>query len=98
MDIEELRITAELAHIKMDDAALKEAFPAFEQMLGFFQAMQTADNDKTLAGDPALNKALAEPSFFRLDEAGTGSAIAPESLVQKAGESDGRFIVIPNVL
>jgi aspartyl-tRNA(Asn)/glutamyl-tRNA(Gln) amidotransferase subunit C len=98
MDIEELRTTAELAHIKMDDAALKEAFPAFEQMLSFFQAMQAADNDKSLSGEASLERPLAESSAFRLDAARTGREVDGESLIQNAGETDGRFIVIPNVL
>jgi aspartyl-tRNA(Asn)/glutamyl-tRNA(Gln) amidotransferase subunit C len=98
MDIEELRVTAELAHIKMDDAALKAAFPAFEQMLSFFQAMQAADNDKSLVGETSSERVPVESSSFRIDAARTGREVESETLIKKAGETDGRFIVIPNVL
>jgi aspartyl-tRNA(Asn)/glutamyl-tRNA(Gln) amidotransferase subunit C len=45
MDIEDLKVTAALAHLNLDEGELKSAFPAFEQMLGFFAAMQAADED-----------------------------------------------------
>jgi aspartyl-tRNA(Asn)/glutamyl-tRNA(Gln) amidotransferase subunit C len=45
MDIEDLKVTAALAHLNLDEGELQSAFPAFEQMLGFFAAMQAADED-----------------------------------------------------
>jgi aspartyl-tRNA(Asn)/glutamyl-tRNA(Gln) amidotransferase subunit C len=103
MDIDELRVTAQLAHIEMDEAALREAFPAFEQMLDFFQAMQAADGDAAITDLLAAggdSRPLAVSGDFRPDlstDAGT-VAVASEVIIAKAGESDGRFMVIPNVL
>ena len=52
MKIEDLRETAALAHLNLDDEALDAAFPAFEQMLGFFAAMQSADEDTAAFAAP----------------------------------------------
>jgi aspartyl-tRNA(Asn)/glutamyl-tRNA(Gln) amidotransferase subunit C len=95
MDIEELRVTAALAHIKMSEAELAESFPAFEQMLVFFQAMQAADNDKDVGTQ--ANVPVVDSASFRPDRARDGG-IEPEIIIKKAGETDGRFMVIPNVL
>jgi aspartyl-tRNA(Asn)/glutamyl-tRNA(Gln) amidotransferase subunit C len=62
MNIEDLQVTAQLAHLNMEEAELAAAFPAFEQMLGFFAAMQAADNDTA-----------AFPEGFADDDAQTGS-------------------------
>jgi aspartyl-tRNA(Asn)/glutamyl-tRNA(Gln) amidotransferase subunit C len=97
MDIEELRVTAALAHITMSESELAESFPAFEQMLVFFQAMQAADNDKTLDGGVRSDVAVVDSASFRPDSA-RDSGIDPEIIIKKAGETDGRFMVIPNVL
>ncbi|MDR2864679.1 MAG: aspartyl/glutamyl-tRNA amidotransferase subunit C [Spirochaetaceae bacterium] len=112
MDIEELRVSAELAHIKLDEAELSEAFPAFEQILSFFSAMQAADNDGTLICEESSHAPPADSTWFRRDDQSgqdEGKCKAPSCtdvlvdidpavLIQKAGETDGRFIVIPNVL
>jgi len=45
MDIRELEETAQLAHLNLGKDELAAALPAFEQMIGFFAAMQEADND-----------------------------------------------------
>ncbi|MDR0597513.1 MAG: aspartyl/glutamyl-tRNA amidotransferase subunit C [Treponema sp.] len=118
MKIEDLQVTAQLAHLNMEDAELAAAFPAFEQMLGFFAAMQAADNDDAafpagFADDAAsLSAALIRPAgHFRPDGpndnpnnpriAGSTSAndeAFVSSLLNNAGDRDGRFIVVPNVL
>jgi hypothetical protein len=63
--------------------------------------MQAADGD-----DAAFGAALAsftpvrpahEATFFRTDDAAAGAASGDE-MTPNAGETDGRFIVIPNVL
>ena len=125
MTIEDLRETAVLARLNMDDAELAAAFPAFEQMLGFFAVMQAADRDEAAfgaplkgpAGSPAAGAPSGTGSFrgtsaedtgitrivasdgYRPDAAG---AVPPDDLNEKilnnAGERDGRFLVIPNVL
>jgi aspartyl-tRNA(Asn)/glutamyl-tRNA(Gln) amidotransferase subunit C len=126
--IEELRETAALAHLNLDENELSGAFPAFEEMLGFFAAMQAADRDLPPAAGPAAGiSAVARtlPSGrFRGDgdpaasnsgrrdgEAANAAAkagakgaaeaaafAAVEQMLDSAGERDGRFIVVPNVL
>jgi aspartyl-tRNA(Asn)/glutamyl-tRNA(Gln) amidotransferase subunit C len=118
MNIEDLKETAALAHLNLDEAELAGAFPAFEQMLGFFAAMQAADDDK--AAFPAPVKDLTgssrtvESGFFRLDSNnpknfpglashntsanGLNEETLVSALLNNAGERDGRFVVVPNVL
>jgi aspartyl-tRNA(Asn)/glutamyl-tRNA(Gln) amidotransferase subunit C len=102
MDIEELRVTARLAHIEMDEASLVASFPAFAQMLDFFQAMQAADSDAavsdflTRAGESSGASAVS--SDFRGDMSEASDTVESELIISKAGESDGRFVLIPNVL
>jgi aspartyl-tRNA(Asn)/glutamyl-tRNA(Gln) amidotransferase subunit C len=121
MKIEDLQETARLAHLNMTETELAGAFPAFEQMLGFFALMQAADGDT--AAFPAGNIDLSGPSrtvssaHFRSDAAGcnpdnshttSSTGLNPEAedvrrtlgqnLLDNAGDRDGPFIVVPNVL
>jgi aspartyl-tRNA(Asn)/glutamyl-tRNA(Gln) amidotransferase subunit C len=111
MEIGDLKETAGLAHLNLGDDELAAAFPAFEQMLGFFAAMQAADNDESLFPPAGAKNALppgqnagarmVEAGFFRTDDpAGqrAGSGDLNEKLLNNAGDRDGRFLVIPNVL
>jgi aspartyl-tRNA(Asn)/glutamyl-tRNA(Gln) amidotransferase subunit C len=110
MDIKELEETASLAHLKVNRAELEAALPAFEQMLGFFAAMNAADADPALAGaekiasGQAAGAALVSSSHFRGDTASPGAPSAGasptlrEKMLSAAGDRDGAFIVIPNVL
>ncbi|MDR3115921.1 MAG: hypothetical protein LBU25_10430, partial [Treponema sp.] len=59
MNMEDLQETAGLAHLTMNDQELAAAFPAFEQMLGFFAAMQAADED--LGAFPACPARFSGP-------------------------------------
>jgi aspartyl-tRNA(Asn)/glutamyl-tRNA(Gln) amidotransferase subunit C len=113
MNIEDLRETAALAHLNLDEAELAASFPAFEQMLGFFAAMQSADEDPAAfpasASDPSGPRTVSS-GFFRHDAQAEGAhnpnnahttasnGLNPQPLVNNAGERDGRFIVVPNVL
>jgi aspartyl-tRNA(Asn)/glutamyl-tRNA(Gln) amidotransferase subunit C len=90
IDLEE---TAALAHLILDEAELIRAFPAFEQMLDFFAAMQDADTDPSVGS--SAHSRVVSASHFRLD---TAVVTEPVNLVTNAGEHDGHFIVIPNVL
>ncbi|MDR2485049.1 MAG: aspartyl/glutamyl-tRNA amidotransferase subunit C [Treponema sp.] len=107
MKIEDLQETAQLAHLTMDDQELAAAFPAFEQMLGFFAAMQAADEDT--AGFSEGNRAGSRISgavltvvsnHFRQDNPAVDnpSPNLNENLLINAGERDGNFVVVPNVL
>jgi aspartyl-tRNA(Asn)/glutamyl-tRNA(Gln) amidotransferase subunit C len=102
MTIEDLKVTAALAHLNMDEAELAAAFPAFEQMLGYFAAMQAADREGMGASEKDRPPAsgtdqVVDSGHFRGDAAGPSSG-PTEELLDRAGERDGRFVVVPNVL
>jgi aspartyl-tRNA(Asn)/glutamyl-tRNA(Gln) amidotransferase subunit C len=102
MNIEDLKETAALAHLNLDEKELAAAFPAFEQMLGYFAAMQAADQE----GHPPVSGSpwTVASDHFRRDKADTNhindnsSGGLSEDLLDRAGERDGRFVVVPNVL
>jgi hypothetical protein len=77
--------------------------PAFEEVIENFAAMQEADNDTAAFGgrleDVALERPAVAASWYR-DDAVLGSApvVPGEELVHAAGDSDGPFFVVPNVL
>ena len=112
MTIEDLKETAALARLNLDEEELTAAFSnrmsaAFEQMLDYFAVMQTADEDKAAFPEEAASAGsdispAVNAGFFRPDSAGSFSN--NESLINNAGESasgpvpDGRFLVIPRVL
>jgi aspartyl-tRNA(Asn)/glutamyl-tRNA(Gln) amidotransferase subunit C len=135
MNIEDLRETAALAHLNLDERELSGAFPAFEEMLGFFAAMRTADREASpTPGAPAAGETppagisaaarIVGSGWFRGDGAagdgnrtgtphpGNGVPVAGapvtgapvigdetiEQMLNSAGERDGRFVVVPNVL
>ncbi|GHU25559.1 hypothetical protein FACS1894172_16540 [Spirochaetia bacterium] len=92
MNVQDLQETAALAHLDLTETELQSAFPAFEEMLGFFAVMQVADQDL-----PAFSGSKPVTSVqFRLDQPERPQDPAP--LLDRAGERDGQFIVIPNVL
>ncbi|GHV86140.1 hypothetical protein AGMMS50230_17480 [Spirochaetia bacterium] len=120
MDLHELEETAQLARLNLGKEELAAALPAFEQMIGFFAAMQGADNDAAvsetaapqLSAGQAAGARLVGAEHFRGDAA-PGPEVSPvsdpaasaastadlnEKILNNAGERDGRFIVIPNVL
>ena len=112
MKIEDLQVTAQLAHLNMDEKELAAAFPAFEQMLGFFAAMQAADKDSE-AFPEAFTAAsqTVSAAHFRSDNPnhnpnnshttssnGLNDETLVSNLLNNAGDRDGRFIVVPNVL
>ena len=108
MKIEDLRETAALAHLNLDDKALDAAFPAFEQMLGFFAAMHSADEDTATFAAPITKLSgsarTVPPVYFRADapdngiNQASGSSNLNETMLNSAGERDGHFVVVPNVL
>ncbi|GHV19336.1 hypothetical protein FACS189494_00640 [Spirochaetia bacterium] len=103
MDIEELKITASLAHLNMEQSQLEQAFPAFQQMLDYFAAMQDADSDEKTFGtnirELLPQQQSVNSSYFRTDAVSGGvEAIEKGVLVGNAGDNDGQFIIMPNVL
>jgi aspartyl/glutamyl-tRNA(Asn/Gln) amidotransferase C subunit len=98
MDNEELRITAELAHLNLTEQELSSAHIAFEQMLKYFEAMRSADS-LISEQENVVNKFNAKPAMFRADSAENESdGRLQNEIVELAAEHDGRFIIIPNVL
>jgi aspartyl-tRNA(Asn)/glutamyl-tRNA(Gln) amidotransferase subunit C len=102
MKIEDLQETANLAHLNLRDDELAAAFPSFEQMLGFFAAMQAADKDidafsVSITG-LSRQARIVESGFFRKDESDSAPRVTGDVLISNAGERDGRFILVPNVL
>jgi aspartyl-tRNA(Asn)/glutamyl-tRNA(Gln) amidotransferase subunit C len=103
MKREDLRETAALARLTLDEKALEAAFPAFEQMLGFFAVMQSSGAAAfAQAADPVHTGGVAR---FRPGAPERGAAVASEesaslneTMLKSAGERDGPFIVVPNVL
>jgi aspartyl-tRNA(Asn)/glutamyl-tRNA(Gln) amidotransferase subunit C len=103
MNIEDLKETAALAHLNLEEAELAAAFPAFEEMLGYFAAMQAAGSGASpLSAGPGSGGAV-NSARFRAD--GEDPRSAPlrgeamgERLLENSGERDGRFVVVPNVL
>jgi aspartyl-tRNA(Asn)/glutamyl-tRNA(Gln) amidotransferase subunit C len=84
---------------------LATAFPAFEQMLGFFAAMQAADEDRAAFSTPISRLSGTSLSVasehFRRDNPDIHTITdnpLNENLLNNAGERDGRFVVVPNVL
>ncbi|MDR2632419.1 MAG: aspartyl/glutamyl-tRNA amidotransferase subunit C [Treponema sp.] len=105
MNMEDLQETADLAHLSLNEHDLAAAFPAFEQMLGFFAAMQAADEDT--GAFPVCPSQLSGPSrlltpeHFRKDNPPPSSPQYPSlaaRLLDNAGDRDGRFVLVPNVL
>ncbi|GHT89427.1 hypothetical protein FACS1894137_18630 [Spirochaetia bacterium] len=103
MEIGDLQVTAQLAHLNMDEKELAAAFPAFEQMLDFFAAMQAADQDRTAFPETSAATRTVLSDHFRSDTLNHNPNNSPttglnENLLNNAGDRDGRFIVVPNVL
>jgi len=116
---EDLKATADLAHLDLGEAELDAALPAFEQMLGYFAAMRAADADEAAFGIASSSSDLSRQAAigrFRADAPANNNNFAnnnPENnpsnnsnglsgladvLLNAAGERDGRFVVVPNVL
>jgi Asp-tRNA(Asn)/Glu-tRNA(Gln) amidotransferase C subunit len=102
--VEELRETAALAHLNLDEGELTGALSAFEEMLGYFALMQAADSEipGPQPGVSAVARTVSSGCFR-----GDGGAPSPGGedregciggMLDSAGERDGRFVVVPNVL
>lgn len=95
MDHEELKLTAELAAIRLKEGDLERLGAEVERMLGYFEAMAGAD----VAGlEPTIHP-FAESNRLRPDSADAvpGCAGVVE-MIDQAGDIEGKLIVIPNVL
>ena len=106
VEIEDLRETAALAHLNPGEDELAGALSAFEEMLGYFALMQAADSEtgESPSGISALARTVSS-DHFRGDRdpvpASRSSAPGEDrtgEMLNSAGERDGRFVVVPNVL
>jgi aspartyl-tRNA(Asn)/glutamyl-tRNA(Gln) amidotransferase subunit C len=103
VEIDDLRETAALAHLNLGETELAGALSAFEEMLGYFALMQAADGESSgpASGISAVARTVSS-GRFRGDGASPVSGPPGEARVEEmlasAGERDGRFVVVPNVL
>ena len=100
MELNDFHFTADLARLGMSAQELQEFFPSFEQMISLFDTMQAADADSAFqaVSGPCV-KAGRPESFFRADaDTPKSDEALTEAMLAQAGERDGRFVVIPNVL
>ena len=111
MEMKDLLETADLSRIPLGKQDMQSLPAAMEQMLALLDTMKNSDADLAM---PAFTSqadfviASAKPvdtGFLRPDEAVTGAAEEDsaktdvrEFMLSQAGERDGNFIVIPNVL
>ncbi|MBU0927589.1 MAG: aspartyl/glutamyl-tRNA amidotransferase subunit C [Spirochaetes bacterium] len=110
MEREELQVTARLARLGLSEDEAAAALPAFERMLGYFAAMKAADEDPDAFGGSVLDLQPSATAFFAADgmrpdidnfNNNTNANPLPNlanELLNRAPESESRFIVIPNVL
>lgn len=98
MDSSELRTTAELAQIELDENELAALGVAVEQMVDYFSRMNEIDVDDL----PPTTHALLSQNRTRDDQVLSDRVDSrrstPDELLESAPELEDRFIVIPNVL
>ena len=102
---DELQATARLAHLDLTEDEAAAALPAFEQMLEYFAAMKAADEDEETAGLFAVQPGSSSSTGnrLRLDMNNNNPNSNPllnlaDELLDRAPQSENRFVVIPNVL
>jgi aspartyl-tRNA(Asn)/glutamyl-tRNA(Gln) amidotransferase subunit C len=106
VEIEDLRETAALAHLNPGETELAGALSAFEEMLGYFALMQAADGETSgpASGISAVARTAASGHFRGDQGAAPASCLSSPGedrageMLDSAGERDGRFVVVPNVL
>jgi len=95
MELDELKLTAELAGIRLKDGDLERLGAEVERMLGYFEAMASAD----VSGLEPTTHPFTEANRLRPDSVDSVPGVAPvETMIDQAGDIEGRLIVIPNVL
>ena len=101
MELKDLRESADLARINMNENELGEVYPAFEQILSFFAILGDnggnsalpASGEQTQVSASTVSSGLLRPDTATAEEEGVF-----EMMLSQSPEHDGRFIVIPNVL
>ncbi len=92
MDKRELEITAELAHLELNDDELESLGAAVSRVVEYFSLMQSVDVSDL---EPTTHVLLGK-NRLRLDQ--PNDAVDREALLDNAPEVEDRFILVPNVL
>ena len=92
MDTKELLITAQLARLALSDEDARKLNEAVTQMLEYFSSMQDID----VTGLEPTTHALQSDNRIREDA--PDDFESTDTLIDKAPETDERFITIPQVL
>jgi len=93
MDTNELKTTASLARLSLDDGELDKLAGMVDQILDYFSKMMEIDVDHL----PPTTHAFQEENVVRADFPESRQNLA-DRLIDAAPEREGRFITIPNVL
>ncbi|NBB90433.1 MAG: Asp-tRNA(Asn)/Glu-tRNA(Gln) amidotransferase subunit GatC [Spirochaetes bacterium] len=92
MDRSELEITAELAHLELNDDELESLGAAVSRVVEYFSLMQAVDVSDL---EPTTH-VLLDKNRLRSDQ--PNDAVDREALLDNAPEVEDRFILVPNVL
>jgi aspartyl-tRNA(Asn)/glutamyl-tRNA(Gln) amidotransferase subunit C len=92
MDRSELEVTAELAHLDLNEQELESLGAAVSQVVEYFSVMQAVDVSDL---EPTTH-VLLEKNRLRPDSA--DDTVDRDALLDNAREVEDRFILIPNVL
>jgi len=92
MDRRELEVTAELAHLELNDDELESLGAAVSRVVEYFSLMQSVDVSDL---EPTTH-VLLDKNRLRPDQ--PNDAVDREALLDNAPEVEDRFILVPNVL
>jgi aspartyl-tRNA(Asn)/glutamyl-tRNA(Gln) amidotransferase subunit C len=92
MDRSELKVTAELAQLELNDDELESLGAAVSQVVEYFSVMQSVDVSDLVP----TTHVLQQKNRVRPDAPDDG--VDPDALLENAREVEDRFILIPNVL
>ena len=93
MDRDELKLTADLALIDLDDSRLQAFEQSVGELLDHFDVMNSID----VSNLAPTTHALQEENRLRSDNAATDPKL-PDLILDQASDLEDRFISIPNVL
>ena len=92
MNLDELYLTAKLAKLDLGEKEAEKLAVEVSRMLEYFSVMEKVD----VTGLDATVQTLGQENITRSDI--VSSIDVTEKLISNAPESEGRFIIIPNVL
>ena len=92
MNLDELYLTAKLAKLDLGEKEVEKLGVEVSRMLEYFSVMEKVD----VSGLNATVQTHRQENITRSDI--VSSVDVTEKLISNAPESEGRFIIIPNVL